>query len=219
MSADGKIDGAARAGAAVSSAADRERVDRLRAEADAVMVGGRTLLAEDPRLTVRSPRLRAERQADGRPENPAKVGVVSVADLRPDGRFMTEGPARRLLFTTFRTPVAQVARLVEAGAEVFVQGRERVDLAAALASLAALGVRSLLVEGGGTLIAELFRLGAVDELTLYVAPRVFGGAAAPTPADGPGFPPERAPRLTLVSVQRFDEEGGVLVHYTVDHPR
>ncbi len=219
MTADGKIDSAARAGAAVSSAADKERVDRLRAEADAVLVGGRTLLAEDPRLTVHSPRLRARRQAAGRPENPAKVGVASVAEVRPDGRFMTEGPARRLIYTTARTPAEQAARLREAGAEVFVLGEERVDLAAVLASLHAQGIGRLLVEGGSTLIAELFRLDAVDELTLYIAPRVFGGASSPTPAGGPGFPPEQAPGLTLVSVERFDAQGGVLIHYTVDHPQ
>ncbi|HET9588678.1 MAG TPA: dihydrofolate reductase family protein, partial [Anaerolineales bacterium] len=61
MTADGKIDTFERQGAAISSQRDRERVDRLRAESDAVMVGGRTLLGEDPKLTVKSEALRAER--------------------------------------------------------------------------------------------------------------------------------------------------------------
>ena len=219
MSADGKIDSAARAGAPISSPADRERVDRLRAGADAVLVGGRTLLDEDPRLTVKSPALRARRRAAGLPENPAKVGVVSVAGVRPDGRFMTAGPARRLIYTTPRTPPAQLARLTAAGAEVYLLGEERVDLAAALASLRALGVRRLLVEGGGTLIAALLALGLVDELSLYVAPRLLGGASSPTPADGPGFAPGQAPRLRLVSAERLDDEGGVLLRYAVEAPR
>ncbi len=55
MTADGKIDTVARTGARISGTADSARVDRLRADSDAVMVGGRTLLAEDPRLTVRDP--------------------------------------------------------------------------------------------------------------------------------------------------------------------
>ena len=208
MTADGKIDSAARGGAPLSSPVDLERVDRLRAGADAVLVGGHTLLGEDPRLTVKSPALRERRRAAGLPENPAKVGVVSVAEVRPDGRFMSAGPARRLIYTTPRTPPLQVARLTAAGAEVYLLGEERVDLAAMLASLRGLGVRRLLVEGGGTLIAALFRLELVDELSLYVAPRILGGAAAPTPADGPGFPPEQAARLRLVSVGRLDEAGG-----------
>ena len=58
---DGKIDSVERRGAALSSERDRAHVDGLRASVDAVMVGGRTLLQEDPRLTVRSAELRAER--------------------------------------------------------------------------------------------------------------------------------------------------------------
>ena len=59
--ADGKIDTVERRGAAISSEQDRARVDALRASVDAVMVGGRTLHDEDPRLTVKSAELRAER--------------------------------------------------------------------------------------------------------------------------------------------------------------
>src|SRR5215207_9169359 len=61
MTADGKIDTFQRKGSAISSVRDKERVDRLRAEADAVMVGGKTLLDEVPKLTVKSEELRSER--------------------------------------------------------------------------------------------------------------------------------------------------------------
>jgi len=217
MSADGKIDTAARKGAAISSAADKRRVDELRARVDAVLVGGKTLLSEDPKLTVRSADLQAERLRAGRPGNPSKVGVVSEI---PDAgvnlqQFLSAGPARRLIFTTRRTAPKEIARLQQAGAEVFVQDGERVDLAAMLESLHRLGVRHLMVEGGGTLIAEFFRLGFVDELTIYIAPKIFGGASAPTLADGPGFLTEMAPKLELLSVEKFDDEGGVLLHYQV----
>ena len=216
MSADGKIDSFARQGSMISSAEDSARVDRLRTGVDAVLVGGRTLLDQDPRLTLKSSELRQERLKRGLPENPAKVGVVTVADLKPDCRFLTFGPARKLIYTTAQTGPQQVAALAAGGAEVFVLGERRVDLAAMLASLHTLGVRSLLVEGGGTLIAGLFRLDLVDELTIYVAPRILGGATAPTPVDGPGIPLERAPRLQLLSVEPFDTEGGILIHYRVE---
>ncbi len=87
MSADGKLDTVARKGISISSSVDKARVDRLRASMDAVLVGGRTLIDEDPKLTVKSPELRAERIAKGLEENPVKVGIVSVADLRLDGFF------------------------------------------------------------------------------------------------------------------------------------
>src|SRR5438309_2068843 len=95
---DGKIDTVERRGASISSDADRERVDGLRASVDAVMVGGHTLYDEDPRLTVKSARLRAARLARGEPENPAKVAVASHLAVRPDSRFLNTGPARIILF-------------------------------------------------------------------------------------------------------------------------
>ncbi len=216
MSADGKLDSVARKGLTLSSVADKARVDRLRAGMDAVLVGGRTLLDEDPKLTVKSPALRAERLAAGLEENPAKVGVVSVADLKPDGNFMTAGPCRRLIYTSRRTSQEQVTRLENAGVQVFIMGDLHVDLSAMLGSLYDEGIRKLMVEGGGTIIAEFFRLGLVDELMLYIAPKIFGGVSAPTLADGPGFLPGQAPLLHLEAAEEFDDEGGVFIHYLVE---
>src|SRR5512135_3135778 len=103
MTADGKIDTFERKGAAISSPRDKERVDRLRASADAIMVGGKTLLGEDPKLTVKSETLRAERVARGLSPNPVKVGVVTEANLKADSQFLNTGPAEIVIFTTRRT--------------------------------------------------------------------------------------------------------------------
>ncbi len=215
MTADGKIDTITREGAQISSSADNSRVDRLRADMDAILVGGRTLLDQDPRLTVKTLSLREERREHGLPENPAKVGIISDAEVRSESRFMTSGPARRLIYTTSRTRPAKIDELRNAGAQVFILGVERVDLPAMLESLTGLGIQKLLVEGGGMIIAEFLRLALVDELTIYIAPLIFGGAGAPSLADGAGFSLTQAPRLNLVSVNQFDEEGGILVHYTI----
>ena len=93
MTADGKIDTAERRGTRISSAADLARVDRLRAGVDGVLVGSRTLLNEDPRLTVKSPVLRAQREARGLSPNPAKIAIISVAALSPDSEFLSAGSA------------------------------------------------------------------------------------------------------------------------------
>src|SRR5215213_8328571 len=103
MNADGKIDTFQRRGSAISSVRDKERVDRLRADADAVMVGGKTLLDEDPKLTVKSALLRAERVERELSPNPIKVGVVTQADIRLDSDFLNTGPADIVIFTTRRT--------------------------------------------------------------------------------------------------------------------
>jgi 2,5-diamino-6-(ribosylamino)-4(3H)-pyrimidinone 5'-phosphate reductase len=212
MTVDGKIDTFERRGAAISSDRDRERVDSLRASVDAVMVGGRTLYDEDPRLTVRSEALRAERVQRGEPENPAKVAVASRVSLAPESRFLTAGPARIVLFVPTG---GRGAPPLASGVEVHECGIGRVDLAAALSKLAELGMRRVLVEGGGSLNFELLRLGLVDELLVYIAPLIFGGASAPTLADGDGLTREMARQLRRTSVECLDD-GGLLVRYTVD---
>jgi len=211
---DGKTDTIARRGATISSPHDWARVDRLRAESDAVLVGGQTLLGDDPRLTVKSAELRAKRRARGLEENPTKVGIVSKADLRLDSRFLTVGPAKVMIFTTQRTSPVQITRLREQGAQVFVMGERRVDLVRAFHRMREHGVKNLLVEGGGTLNAELLRLGLVDEMYLYIAPLIFGGADAPTFADGVGLQRKGAIHLQLNSVETL-RDGGILVHYVI----
>ncbi len=213
VSADGKMDTCERKGASLSSAEDKARVLRLRAEADAVMVGGQTLLSESPKLTVKTAELRAERVARGLPENPMKVGVVSKAELRLEGDFITAGPARKVIFTTSQTSPGQINLLSELGVEVYILGEKRVDLVKALEQLSQLGVRRLMVEGGGRLNFELLRLGLVDELSVYIAPKIFGGGSAPTLADGDGWVESTAQRLKLVEARVLDETGGVLIRY------
>lgn len=216
-SADGKIDTVERRGAAISSARDRQRVDELRAAADAVMVGGHTLHDEDPRLTVKSEALRRLREARGLPPNPARVAVATRLQLSPGCRFLNEGPARIVLFTTPQTEAMQLDMLRARGVQVHVHAGPRVDLPAALETLQREGIARLMVEGGATLNYELLRLGLVDELTVYVAPVLFGGVSAPTIADGAGLPGEHALRLELTSAEQWDD-GGVLLRYRIGSP-
>jgi 2,5-diamino-6-(ribosylamino)-4(3H)-pyrimidinone 5'-phosphate reductase len=218
MTVDGKIDTVQRRGAAISSARDRERVDRLRAEADAVMVGGKTLLEEDPKLTVKSDALRAERVSGGLPPNPIKVGIVSEARLEADSRFLNEGPANIVIFTTRRTSKHHVSLLKSRGVDVYVDDSDKVNLPKALETLKQVGVERLMVEGGATLNFELLQLGLVDEVTAYVAPMIFGGARAPTLAAGAGLDRTEAIPLKLIGADPW-EDGGVVLNYILERSR
>jgi len=215
MTADGKIDTVARKGAAISSQHDKDRVDKLRAEADAVLVGGRTLLDEDPKLTVKSRVLRAERIARGLTPNPIKVGVVSKAEIKTHSKFLHEGDARIVIFTTQHTSKEKLASLRSQNVEVFVHEGERVDLREMMQALHKLGIERLMVEGGATLNFELIKLGLVDEVSAFVAPMIFGGENAPTMAAGSGVERSEAVPLKLVHVENWDD-GGVLLHYKVE---
>jgi len=216
MTADGKIDTFARKGAAISSQRDKDRVDKLRAEVDAVMVGGRTLLDEDPKLTVKSEVLREERIKRGRTPNPIKVGVVSKAGFKIHSKFLHEGGSRIVIFTTPRTSKEELASLrSHENVEVFVHESERVDLRDMMHTLHTLGIKRLMVEGGATLNFELIRLGLVDEVSAYVAPMIFGGDKAPTMAAGIGLERGEAVPLKLIHLENWDD-GGVLLHYRIE---
>jgi 2,5-diamino-6-(ribosylamino)-4(3H)-pyrimidinone 5'-phosphate reductase len=212
MTADGKIDTLERKGATISSQQDKDRVDELRAGADAILVGGKTLLDELPKLTVKSEALREGRVKRGTPPNPIKVGVVTVADIPLESDFIKAGPARVVIFTTSRTSISQLEALRTHGVEVFVHDEPHVDLTKMVLTLKKIGVDHLMVEGGGTMNFELMRLGLVDELMMYVAPMIFGGATAPTLADGLGLTRNNAIALKLQNVAPY-ENGGILLHY------
>jgi 2,5-diamino-6-(ribosylamino)-4(3H)-pyrimidinone 5'-phosphate reductase len=214
MTADGKIDTFQRQGAAISSERDKERVDHLRAEADAILVGGKTLIDEDPKLTVKSETLRAERVARGLPPNPIKVGIVTEAHLNEASDFLNAGPANIVIFTTRWTSKHHISLLKSRGVDVYVDDSEKVNLPKAFETLKEIGVERLMVEGGATLNFELLRLGLVDEVRAYVAPMVFGGATAPTMAAGAGLERGEAIPLKLMDVEKWDD-GGVLLKYVV----
>jgi len=218
MTADGKIDTFERKGSTISSPRDKERVDRLRAESDAVMVGGRTLLDEDPKLTVKSDVLRAERLARGLLPNPAKIGVATIAAIKAISEFLNAGPARVVIFTTNRTSKDKLEALRARGVEVFVHDDPRVNLESMMSTLKQLGINRLMVEGGGTLNFELIRRGLVDEITIYVAPMIFGGATAPTLADSLGVAHSEAIQLKLVDAEKWND-GGVLLKYQIERSK
>jgi|APHM01.1.fsa_nt_gi 2,5-diamino-6-(5-phosphoribosylamino)pyrimidin-4(3H)-one reductase (EC 1.1.1.-) len=214
-SADGKLSTRAREQVAISGPEDFERVDRIRARSDAVMVGVGTVLADDPSLTVKSAERRQEREARGDPQNPARVIADSRARTPVDAEIV-DGTARTYLLVSETAPAERRDALMRRPQVTAIEaGAERVDLTRALDRLADHGVERLMVEGGGELIAGLFEADRVDEVTQFVGPMVIGGREAPTLVDGEGVvDPEAFPRLSLAAVDRLD--GGVVLSWTVD---
>ncbi|MFB6101234.1 MAG: 2,5-diamino-6-(ribosylamino)-4(3H)-pyrimidinone 5'-phosphate reductase [Haloplanus sp.] len=210
-SLDGKLSTRERRQVRISGDADFDRVDRLRAAADAVLVGVGTVLADDPHLGVKSEARRVERLRNGRPANPARVVADSRARTPPDATLLDDD-AETYLLVADAAPADRVDALRAAGATVIRTGDDRVDLPAAVDALEADGIDRLLAEGGGELIFSLFEAGLVDELSVFVGSLVVGGRDAPTLADGEGFV-EDFPTLDLVGVDRLDD--GVVLRYEV----
>lgn len=139
----------------------------LRAQHAAVLVGVGTVLADDPRLTVRL--------VPG--ASPLRVVVDSTLRIPPDARLLTDGAAPTVVATTDRATGDRIRRLCDEGAEVLVVDRDpggRVDLGDLLSRLAARGISSLLIEGGSAVITSALLNRFVDRLLVCIAPKLIG---------------------------------------------
>ncbi len=210
VSLDGYLDDTGPERLLLSSPADFDRVDEVRASADAILVGAGTIRADNPRLLVNSAERRAARVADGRAEYPLKVTVSGSGELDPAARFWHTGGEKVLLTTD---DGARRARALGIGADVVSLGPD-LDWHAALEYLHdRRGVRRLMVEGGGTVHTQLLQQGLADELHLVLAPLFVGDPAAPR-LFGPGA--YQGGRLALVETRRIEDV--VLMRYRPTAP-
>jgi diaminohydroxyphosphoribosylaminopyrimidine deaminase/5-amino-6-(5-phosphoribosylamino)uracil reductase len=185
MSLDGKISAARGSATAITGPAARRYAHELRNTYDAVLVGVGTVLADDPRLTCRLPA-----GAVPAPRNPLRIVVDSRLRTPATARVVTgAAEAPTLIATTAAAPAARVEAMRRAGVEVLVQdgAGARVHLRALMDTLGRRGLLSVLIEGGGTINAGALEAGVVDRVIALVAPRLIGGAHAPTPLDGVGL--------------------------------
>ena len=205
---DGKLAPASRHFVPFGSRRDQKLLLELRATADAVMAGARTVDLMPVSLGPGPEMYRKRRIKNGLAEYNLRVVVSGAATLDPRAKIFQSRWSPIILLVTERAPEHRVRRLRSAGAEVKVFGRNEVDFPAALTWLReARGVKRLLCEGGGEINGGLFKAGVVDEIYLTLCPLVFGGRTAPTPVDGPGIQEvSQATKLRLKSCRRFGNE-------------
>lgn len=199
MTADGKI--ATRTGASkwITGEEARNRVQLMRHCYMGIMVGIGTVLADDPMLNVR---------LEGK-KSPVRIICDSRLQIPLESRICrTAGQYRTIIACAAEDP-KRSGQLRSLGAEVVAlpDSQGRVDLKRLMEYLGAQGIDSILLEGGGMLNDSALRSGIVKEIRVFLAPKLFGGAAAKTPVTGEGAAwPDQAVRLSLQKMEMAGDD-------------
>lgn len=184
QSVDGSIAGRNREQIRLSGSASMEMTHRLRAAHDAILVGIGTLLADDPRLTVRL----------GAGENPRPVVLDTRWRTPPGCRLISANPRAPWIVGGTAATADRGAALSDAGARPWRCGTGSdggIDLRMLVEMLADKGVRSLMVEGGARVITSFLKARLADQVIITIAPRLIGGLSAIDGHEGGKFPPVR----------------------------
>jgi 2,5-diamino-6-(ribosylamino)-4(3H)-pyrimidinone 5'-phosphate reductase len=173
VSLDGRLAFAGGARARLSGPEDLERVHRIRAGSDAILVGVGTVVKDDPSLRVHWELLGEEPR-----RVPLRV-IVDGSGRLPDRSRVLDGSIPTIVATTEHNP-----RRYPDGVQRIEAGQDSVDLARVFGRLRDQGVERLMVEGGGRILASVARAGLFDRWTIYYAPVVIGGTTAPPMVEG-----------------------------------
>jgi len=156
----------------ITSEEARADAQRLRARSSAILTGSGTVLADNPRLTVRDPAF-----AD-HPRAPIRVVLDRRLRSQPTAHVFDRA-ARNLLFTALHSGPTKPWSAANVGVERVPLVGGRLDLHAVLTRLAELECNEVLVEAGATLAGAFVTAGLTDEIVLYLAPTVLGPTAQP----------------------------------------
>jgi len=202
MSADGKIALPTGKQLRISCDEDIKRMYNLRNESDAVLVGIGAILSDDPKLTVKEKYVETPRQ-------PIRI-ILDTYCKTPENALAVNRTAKTIIIAaepcekTYGTNVEVIQ--CQMGNNGFI------DLHDLLTLLDKRGIKTLMIEGGSTVIWNFLKHKLVDELFVYIGPMIVGGKHTPTMADGEGMGNlDELVSLEIVETQRLGP--GLLIHY------
>jgi 2,5-diamino-6-(ribosylamino)-4(3H)-pyrimidinone 5'-phosphate reductase len=207
MTVDGKI--ATRQGdSAISSKDDLIRVHKLRDSVDGIIVGISTVLADNPRLTIRLGRKQPKEK------HLTRIIIDSMGRIPLDSQILrTASKIKTIVAVTKLAHINVRRKIKKTGAIVIVAGTNTVDLKRVLLTIQKMGIKKILVEGGGEINWSLFSLGIVNELIVTVAPMIVGGRQATTLVEGEGYSRvSQGLKLQLKKVH-MQNSGELVLHY------
>jgi 2,5-diamino-6-(ribosylamino)-4(3H)-pyrimidinone 5'-phosphate reductase len=179
MSIDGKIS-TRKNDSAISSKLDLVRVHKLRSTVDGIMIGISTVLEDDPMLNVR--------YSTTGMKNPTRIIIDSKARIPLNSRIIeSSNKIQTIIAVTHNASPRKIKEIQSKGGQVLVYGNGRVNLRNLFQQLEKMGLKKIIVEGGGEINWSVLKLGLVNELVVTISPVVIGGRDAKTLVEGKGF--------------------------------
>jgi 2,5-diamino-6-(ribosylamino)-4(3H)-pyrimidinone 5'-phosphate reductase len=194
ISLDGKI--ATRKGdSKFSSNEDLQRLHKLRTKVDAIIIGKNTLMRDDPLLTVRYTK----------GKNPIRIILDSKGDISIKSKILqTSGKVPTIIAVSKKITKSNLQKLNKFPVQVIITGAKSVNIKSLLKKLSKQKIRTMLVEGGGTVHWEFIKQNLFDELIITISPFVIGGNDSISFVQGIGFDKiSKSPSLQLKSIKRL----------------
>ena len=179
MSIDGKIS-TRKNDSAISSKLDLVRVHKLRSTVDGIVIGISTVLEDDPMLNVR--------YSTTGMKNPTRIIIDSKARIPLNSRIIdSSNKIQTIIAVTHNASSRKIKEIQKKGAQVLVYGNGKVNLRNLFQQLEKMGLKKIIVEGGGEINWSVLKLGLVNELVVTISPVIIGGRDAKTLVEGKGF--------------------------------
>ena len=201
---DGKI-GQKNKHIVLSSKADKIRVHKLRSKSDAILVGKNTVEQDDPLLTVR--------YAKGK--NPIRIILDSHGTIKNTSRIIkTSKRVPTIIVTSEIISKPNLNRLRKLPVDVIICGKNQVNLTKLLPVLSTKGIKTVLLEGGGTLNRSFLKKNLIDEMVIALTPYVLGSENTVSLFEGISFPSLKMKLpLKLKTVKKSGNE--IILNYKI----
>jgi len=203
ISIDGKI--ATRSGdSKLSSKMDLIRLHKLRSQVDAIIIGKNTVHKDDPLLTVRY----------SKGKNPIRIVLDSCGTISNKSKILqTSNKVKTIIVVTKKITNKNLQKLKKFSVEIMIVGENQVNIKSLIKILSKRKIKTILLEGGGTINWEFIKNNLVDEFFITITPYILGGKDAITLVQGEGFDKiTKSQKLRLNEIKRLEND--LFLHYS-----
>ena len=188
----------------LSSKKDLVRLHKLRSQVDAILIGKNTVNKDDPLLTVRY----------SKGKNPVRIILDSRGTISNESKILqTSNKVKTVIVVSKKITKRNLQKLKKFPVEIMIIGDNQVNIKSLMKNLRKRKIKTILLEGGGTINWEFIKNNLVDEFYITVTPFILGGKDAITLVQGEGFDEiTKSPKLRLDRIKRLEND--LVLHYS-----